>query len=132
MQSIASHSLGETGLEDRFVRVFVAPVTEVAGKAPVLGSIILVEDVTLERSLKRARDEFFSIASHELRTPLTVIMGNADMIKAEIVPKVKSPQLADMTKDIYDSSQRLIQMVNDFFGHFAPGAKPDQIRDQNR
>jgi len=114
MTTIASHSLGEVQLGDKFVRAFVAPVTEVAGKAPVLGCIILVEDVTLERSLKRARDEFFSIASHELRTPLTVIMGNAAMINEEIVPKVKDDTLKGMTKDIFDSSQRLIQMVNDF------------------
>ena len=114
MKAIAVHSLGETQLGDKFVRLFVAPVTEVAGKAPVLGCIILVEDVTLERSLKRARDEFFSIASHELRTPLTVIMGNAAMINEEIVPQTKNPALKGMTQDIFDSSQRLIQMVNDF------------------
>lgn len=114
MQTVASHSLGETQLGDKFVRLFVAPITEVAGKAPVLGCIVLIEDVTLERSLKRARDEFFSIASHELRTPLTVIMGNAAMINEEIVPKVKDEALKGMTTDIFDSSQRLIQMVNDF------------------
>lgn len=114
MAAVASHSLGEIQYKEKFLRLFVAPVTEVAGHAPVLGSIIMIEDVTLERTLKRARDEFFSIASHELRTPLTVIMGNAAMINEEIVPKTKSPELAGMTQDIFDSSQRLIQMVNDF------------------
>lgn len=114
METIASHSLGEVQLQEKFLRVFVAPVTEVAGKAPVLGAIILIEDITLERSLKRARDEFFSIASHELRTPLTVIMGNASMIAENIVPTVKNSELAAMTSDIFDSSKRLIQMVNDF------------------
>ncbi|HSX14755.1 MAG TPA: ATP-binding protein [Candidatus Saccharimonadales bacterium] len=114
INTITSHSLGEVPLLEKFLRIYVAPVTESPGQAPVIGSIILFEDITLERSLKRARDEFFSIASHELRTPLTVIMGNAAMIAEHVIPKVKNPELAGMTKDIYDSSRRLIQMVNDF------------------
>lgn len=114
MQHVSSHGLGVVQLREKSLRVFVAPVTEVAAQPPVLGSIILVEDITLARGLQRARDEFFSIASHELRTPLTVIMGNAAIIRENIVPRVKNSELEGMTKDIYDSSQRLIQMVNDF------------------
>lgn len=114
ISTTTSHNLGEVQFGEKFLRIFVAPVMAAPGKPPVLGSIILFEDITLERSLKRAREEFFSIASHELRTPLTVIMGNAAMINENIVPKTKDQQLGAMTQDIYDSSQRLIQMVNDF------------------
>ncbi len=114
IKSNSSHNMGEVIYGEKFLRLFVAPITEKPGQPPVLGSIALFEDVTLERSLKRARDEFFSIASHELRTPLTVIMGNAAMIEENIVPDIHNDQLAGMTKDIYDSSHRLIQMVNDF------------------
>lgn len=94
-----------------YYRSLMAPIISAEG---VSGVVILVEDVTEARVLARSRDEFFSIASHELRTPLTAIRGNTSMIKNMYADQLKDPDLETMIDDIYGSSVRLIEIVNDF------------------
>jgi PAS domain S-box-containing protein len=83
-------------------------------KGHVTGAIIVFRDITKERELERAKEEFFSIASHELRTPLTAIRGNAAMIKDYYSEVLKDPELKEMIEDIHHGSIRLIELVNDF------------------
>ena len=42
-----------------------------------LGHLYLVQDLTEQRDLERAKDLFFATTSHELKTPLTVVRGLA-------------------------------------------------------
>jgi two-component system, sensor histidine kinase and response regulator len=100
--------------KDRFLRVFIAPIATLGEKVEVIGSVILIEDTTQERMLEKSRDEFFSIASHELRTPLTAIQGNAALIKQYFGVKLIDKDLVEMIDDIYASSDRLIEIVNDY------------------
>jgi signal transduction histidine kinase len=80
----------------------------------ILGAIILLEDITEAKVMERSKDEFFSIASHELRTPLTSIKGNAAMVMEYYGEELKDPDLREMISDIRLSSERLIEIVNDF------------------
>ncbi len=45
--------------------------------------LLLIRDVTAERSAQRARRDFVANASHELRTPLTVISGYLDAMETD-------------------------------------------------
>lgn len=36
------------------------------------GYIIILRDITKQKSLEEERDEFISVVSHELRTPITI------------------------------------------------------------
>jgi signal transduction histidine kinase len=96
----------------RFFRAFVLPV--VLDDGTTNGSVVILEDITDEQMLNRAKDEFFSIASHELRTPLTAIRGNASMIKSYFGDRVQDNDFTELIDDIHDSSVRLIVIVNDF------------------
>ncbi|HSX32824.1 MAG TPA: ATP-binding protein [Candidatus Saccharimonadales bacterium] len=40
------------------------------------GFVLLLRDITREKSLEEERDEFISVISHELRTPLAIAEGN--------------------------------------------------------
>jgi PAS domain S-box-containing protein len=40
------------------------------------GFIIIMRDITREKSLEEERDEFISVVSHELRTPIAIAEGN--------------------------------------------------------
>ncbi len=77
-----------------------------------IGSVILIEDVTEEKQLEKSRSDFFSIASHELKTPLAVIKGNVELIR-KYFPQ-KEEMLNNILDDMYESSIRLIDIVNDF------------------
>lgn len=78
------------------------------------GYIMILRDITKQKSLEEERDEFISVVSHELRTPLTVaegtlsntqvMMSRTDMPKATIEQSVK---LA------HDQVIFLARMVND-------------------
>ena len=96
---------------DFILDIFIAPI--LAGPN-VFGTVMVVNNVTEARIADRSKNEFFSIASHELRTPLTIIKGNTSLIQRYYGKKLKDPQLQGMITDIYQSSVRLIQIVNDF------------------
>lgn len=102
-------------LDDLFLHISITPIVVIVDKKlQVLGSVVLVENITEEKILERAKDEFFSIASHELRTPLTAIRGNTSLIKEYFASELKNKELVEMIDDIHTSSTRLISVVNDF------------------
>lgn len=100
---------------NRFLNFHFVPVTVSNDKMEKLYQVaIFIKDVTEITNLNRSRDEFFSIASHELRTPLTAIRGNASMILDNFSDQLGGGEAAEMVKDIYTGSVRLIEIVNDF------------------
>ncbi len=61
----------------------------------------------------RAKSEFIANMSHELRTPLNAIIGFSEIIKSETFGPVGSLRYRDYAKDINDSGQHLLQLIND-------------------
>ncbi len=103
--------LPEKIYRDRFIQLTVAPI--ILHDAPqAIGAIILLEDVTEKKIVARARDEFFLVASHELRTPLTIVEGNISIIKEHFLAEIKNNELNHMIENAYDSTKRLIYIVN--------------------
>lgn len=100
----------------------------------------IIEDITLrkaaERALQKARDEseqrervaqeqveearkldrlknlFVNSISHELRTPLTSIIGYLELMQ-DGVGGTLSPSHQDFARQIFNSTQRLVRLVND-------------------
>lgn len=56
--------------------ISVAPVRLGYGQQGDKGYVILLRDITREKSLEEERDEFISVVSHELRTPIAIAEGN--------------------------------------------------------
>src|SRR5512146_202847 len=54
----------------------VAPVHLGYGAEGQRGYVLLLRDITREKSLEEERDEFISVVSHELRTPIAIAEGN--------------------------------------------------------
>lgn len=103
--------IDEQIFRNRFLRIAIAPII-LKGTDAAIGAIILLEDITEKKIVARARDEFFLIASHELRTPLTVVEGNISIIKEHFMDQLKDNEVRDMVNSAYDSTQRLIYIVN--------------------
>ncbi|HSX46061.1 MAG TPA: ATP-binding protein [Candidatus Saccharimonadia bacterium] len=71
--------------DDSSINIYlsVAPVHLGYGSKGQQGYVLLLRDITREKSLEEERDEFISVASHELRTPIAIAegnIGNAELI----------------------------------------------------
>lgn len=56
--------------------ISIAPVYLGYGAEGDHGYVLLLRDITHEKSLEEERDEFISVVSHELRTPIAITEGN--------------------------------------------------------
>ena len=56
--------------------ISIAPVHLSYGETGQKGFVLLLRDITREKSLEEERDEFISVVSHELRTPIAISEGN--------------------------------------------------------
>lgn len=61
------------------VRVTCSPII-MSDDASRIGDVYLVQDMTAEVNIDRARTGFTATISHELRTPLTVVQGNTQLL----------------------------------------------------
>ena len=75
----------------------------------------------------RAKTDFLANMSHELRTPLNAIIGFSEMIKVETFGPIGTPQYSEYVKDINNSGNHLLRVINDVLdmakieaGHLEP------------
>ena len=77
----------------------------------IIGAIDIIRDVTKEKELDLAKDEFLSLAAHQLRTPLGTSRWNLERLLEGKSGKVGS-QIKDTLLDLEESNSRLISIVN--------------------
>ena len=75
----------------------------------IIGSML---DITKQKQLDRAKDEFISLVSHQLRTPLTTIRLLSEMLSDGFIGNV-TPEQRTHIKKITNASIRLIKLVGD-------------------
>ena len=77
------------------------------------GVIIVMTDITKEKSLDDERDEFISVVSHELRTPVAIAEGALSNMQL-LLDRGGDPRVFTQTLDsAHDQILYLGQMVND-------------------
>lgn len=106
-----------------FARIFVSPDLSVIMIDGLVLAIMIPFGIFLIRSVikevERAEERYELIAtvSHQLRTPLTPIVGLSSMLVAGDFDKDSSLR-KETEKQIYDSSLRLRNVINDFLQMF--------------
>jgi PAS domain S-box-containing protein len=91
----------------------VAPVHLGYGKKGQSGYVLLLRDITREKSLEEERDEFISVVSHELRTPIAIAEGNLG--NAEFIVD-KAGDLAAIKQAVKEAHRQVLflaDMIND-------------------
>ena len=98
---------------------------EISGLGRAIESLgqLLREKVTYEQKLEAAKDwaeaanrsktNFLANMSHELRTPLNAILGFSEVMGAELYGPINNEKYADYVKDIQDSGQHLLSIIDD-------------------
>jgi len=108
-ESAATVPLAVDGVERSF-RQRTTPMRDAENR--LVGTVMLLEDVTHLREIDRVKSEFIATASHELRTPLTSLeMGVHLLLEAatgELTPRQR--ELLTMCRD---DALRLDKLVND-------------------
>jgi signal transduction histidine kinase len=61
----------------------------------------------------RAKSQFLANMSHELRTPLNAIIGFSEILEKEMFGPLGVPTYADYARDIHQSGEHLLAVVND-------------------
>lgn len=92
----------------------IAPVHLGYGTKGDHGYVLLLRDITHEKSLEEERDEFISVVSHELRTPIAIAEGNIS--NAQFIMERENSNnsmISDALKVAHDQIVFLASMVND-------------------
>lgn len=92
----------------------IAPVHLGYSQDGLNGYVLLLRDITREKSLEEERNEFISVASHELRTPITVAEGNIGnaLFIAEHTGN-QDADIMDALKQAHNQIAYLASLIND-------------------
>jgi PAS domain S-box-containing protein len=93
--------------------ISIAPVHLGYGESGQQGYVLLLRDITREKSLEEERDEFISVVSHELRTPIAISEGNIS--NAEFIVE-KSGDMDAVKKALKEAHHQVLflaDMIND-------------------
>ena len=101
--------------DSSFINLYIsiAPVHLGYGEDGQKGHVILLRDITREKSLEEERDEFISVVSHELRTPIAISEGNISNAMFIVEKTGDIEQVKKALKEAHGQVLFLADMIND-------------------
>lgn len=101
---------GHGGL--RVIQANASEVRDVQGG--VSGLVMLLRDVSHERTMAQMKNEFISTAAHELRTPLTSILGYSELLlEPANRERFSAKEQRDFLQEILSRAETLARIVDD-------------------
>lgn len=91
----------------------IAPVHLGYGKTGKQSYVIVLRDISHEKSLEEERDEFISVVSHELRTPITIAEGNISNAQYIVDKADGSDSIKKALAEAHQQTLFLADMIND-------------------
>ncbi len=91
----------------------ITPVHRGYGKNNQDGYVLVVSDITHEKSLEEERDEFISVVSHELRTPIAIAEASISNAQFTTTKTNDVEQVKQSLKEAHAQIMFLAGMIND-------------------
>lgn len=91
----------------------VSPVKLGFGQTGEEGYVILMRDITREKSLEEEREDFISVVSHELRTPITIAEGNISNAMLLAKSENVSEKISEALRLAHEEAITLSDLIND-------------------
>ena len=96
--------------ERRLLAWRMSPVSHHDGR--ISGAVMVLHDVTDQRTFERVRNEFVLRASHELRTPVTGMQMAFSLLRERTRHPAGSRE-AELFETVHEEMQRLVTLIND-------------------
>jgi two-component system phosphate regulon sensor histidine kinase PhoR len=113
---------------NKYYKIYSSPIQNKSDNN-VIGTLIIVQDITNIRRLEQIRSEFVSNVTHELKTPLTSIKGFIDTLKNGAI---YDKEVAERFLDIIDiEAERLTILIEDILELSEIETKKHDIRIDN-
>ncbi|NPV66977.1 MAG: PAS domain-containing protein [Anaerolineae bacterium] len=93
-------------INNRVLGAQVAAVADSSGQ--IIGTVIVLRDVTHEVLAERLKDDFITQISHELRTPLTAIKGMSDILLSQPADRPPNRRFLETISRNVDVLDRMI------------------------
>ena len=91
-------------------RIYRFDMSSIKSDGNLLGSVILVVDVTESQNAEQLRRDFSANVSHELKTPLQGIIGSAELLENGMVKPEDTPRFVG---HIRKEASRLVNLIED-------------------
>jgi PAS domain S-box-containing protein len=91
----------------------VTPVYRGYGEGGQDGYVLVLRDITREKSLEEERDEFISVVSHELRTPIAIAEGNVSNAQYIAAKTADITSIKKALESAHEQIMFLAAMMND-------------------
>jgi len=88
-------------------------ITPIVSRGKMIGTVNVFRDITEERALSSAKDEFISLASHQLQSPISAILWSMERLLGEHMGSLNKEQKEAMG-DIYKSGKNMSELVSGF------------------
>ncbi|MEQ8640179.1 MAG: ATP-binding protein [Alphaproteobacteria bacterium] len=102
----------ERKLDDGTTISTYVDISDVKHRQAALETARLEAEAASDRSRRLLAD-----VTHELRTPVTAIMGFSDLMREGHMGPLNNPRLAEYLKDIHDSGEHMLALINDLLDH---------------
>ena len=73
----------------------------------------LIESRRMAENANAQKSDFLAKVSHEIRTPLNAIIGFSEVMMEERFGSMQNPRYLEYARDIHNSGEHLISLVND-------------------
>ena len=83
---------------------------KLAGESAGSGYMVILRDITKQKSLEDERDEFIAVMSHELRTPVSIVEGSIGL--ARLAEKEKNNTVGEYLNKAHEQTVMLAEIVN--------------------
>lgn len=106
---VLSEIMSQKEGKKKFISVKGTPLYKASKR--IVGTLLILDDITRMKKLENVRKDFVSNVTHELKTPLTSIKGFVETLKGGAMD---DPEFARRFLDIIDiETERLTVLVND-------------------
>ncbi len=110
---------------NRLFQIFLAPLKDTPGR--VVGTIVVLHDLTQIRRLERVRQDFVANVSHELRTPITSVKAMAETLLNG--GWKESEMLLRYLRAIDQECDRLSNLINDLLALARLDSKAEVVKE---